>query len=781
MDGDEIISINLSGNSLHGVRESVKLMKDLLSKLDIRRIIVVLCVLSLLSSANLAQSVDVDLAVTVEADAIVLPVNTNFVYSVRVENHGPGEAKFVNITDNLPQELVFLASDDDCTAAGSVVTCHIGNLPVGETVHLSYQIRAIEAGTSISNAVSVAGAEADPITTNNCASDAVEVVVPEPVDLSLSASVSPGQMDIGTLVDIEMVVSNNGGVPAYLSVIDLVLPTQITFESSPDCINTGAVVSCAVGTVAGGANVSVLLTARATSPGNPVTVSALVSHAAADPDTSNDGALLNIVVNEPPPDSADLQLAMIPDGSQFTVGEPIDFTFTVVNAGPSSATAVSIINDPPDELSFVTSSDCVLNGDLVVCDIGHLEVDEVYIGTVTLTTTSAANAITNVAHVVGNEVDPNPVNNVGSVTLSSVDPNLATATDSVVVVTATITNTPIATATPFVISPTPGPTQTPFQVIVTQPVFITEAASDPNGNASSSSTSNGGADGIGDDPLSDGVAPSDIYGWTRHESIALIQVLGQWFLRTMQNASDGAYHEARDAGALLRFPFEGDGFRIGYRSEVNGASFQILLDGAAVGLYPTSVLQIDPELDPIRQTFVTQPYWVTPGYHVVDLVCLAAGDGSPGCNIDYIEIFTGPPIPLAPTPVAVPSEAVVVEHVELVSAPPTIVPSRTPAPDAILTIDVLVSVDLNSNDQADANEGVADITVRAVDVSDNTLLSTSITDESGFVRIRVASDGDIVLLIPVLGESFYVRNRGHNVDETWNLVLDPATLPGLIP
>jgi hypothetical protein len=423
----------------------------------------------------------------------------------------------------------------------------------------------------------------------------------------------------------------------------------------------------------------------------------------------------------------------------------------------------------------------VLDRELVVCEVGELTVDEVYVGSVTLTTIVAAATITNVANVVGNEVDPNVVNNVGSVTLPGTDSNLATATESVVVVTATITDTPVATATPFVISATAGPTQTPFQVIVTQPVFVTEAVSDTGSSSAPNATASSRGGGVADDPLPDGIAPSDIYGWTRHESIELIQVTGRWFLRTMQNASDGAYHESRDTGALLQFPFEGDGFRIGYRSEVHGASFQILLDGTFLALYGTDALQIDPELDPIRQTFVTQPYWVIPGYHVVDLVCLAIGDGSAGCNIDYLEVFVGPPIPIAPTVIAVPSEAVVVEQVELVSAPPTIVPTLTAQPDAVLTIDVVVSVDLNTNNQVDPNEGVADITVRAVDVSDNRLLATAVTDAAGFVRMRVTSASDVVLLIPVLGASFYVRNRGQTVDETWNLLLDPATLPGLIP
>ena len=48
---------------------------------------------------------------------------------------------------------------------------------------------------------------------------------------------------------------------------------------------------------------------------------------------------------------------------------------------------------------------------------------------------------------------------------------------------------------------------------------------------------------------------SQLYGWRRHESIEFVQVLGQWVLRNTQNASDGAYHNTEDSGAILRFPF----------------------------------------------------------------------------------------------------------------------------------------------------------------------------------------------------------------------------------
>jgi uncharacterized repeat protein (TIGR01451 family) len=708
-----------------------------------------------------------DLSVAVMSDSVVVPLNTNFTYTVTVQNLGGDDATFVSITDNLPSGIVFLTSDD-CSVSGSIISCNIGNLPATESRVVSYEVRATLAGTAL-NSVSVSGAETDPNLSNNTTSRSVDIVVPDPVDLSLSGSVLPTEVNLSDLVDLNFSVTNNGLSPSYLTGIEFILPSQLEFVSSGTCSNAAAVISCQMGILDAGSISNLSVSVRAIAAGNPVNVSALVSHFDSDPDASNNGTSISVVVNEPPPDSVDLQNGVVTSVSQYTVGVPVDFTFTIINSGPSNATEVRIISDLPDGLSFVSSSDCAMAGDLLVCDVGDLVLNAIYTGTVRVQSTVISPSLTLSASVVGNETDPNAINNVASITLASVDP---------IQPTATITDTPIATTTPLILTATPGPTQTPFQVIVTQPVFLTEPSSFNNSDRDDPL---GGLTLTDLDILPDGVAPSEIYGWTRHESIDLIPVTGRWALRAMQNASDGAYHESRDSGAMLRFPFEGDGFRIGYRSEVHGGSFQVLLDGKFLAIYGTDVNDIDPELNPSRQTFLTQPHWVVPGYHVVDIVCLSDGQGAQGCNIDYIEIFIGPPIPVAPAVVVVPTQAEMVENVELITAPPTLAPTSTPASDSVISVDVFVNVDLNTNRQIEPNEGVSDISVQAIDVSNNTTLATVMTDESGFVRISVATTGDIVLLIPMLGESFYVRNRGSDLLETWNLVLNPATVPGLIP
>ena len=291
------------------------------------------------------------------------------------------------------------------------------------------------------------------------------------------------------------------------------------------------------------------------------------------------------------------------------------------------------------------------------------------------------------------------------------------------------------------------------------------------------------AGGSGRPPAGDTV-PATQYGWRRYESIDLIQVTGTWHLRTMSNASDAGYHETRTAGATLRYPFVGDGVRIGYRSTPNGAPFHIFIDGQLVTSYQTDYAFFVTHSDEPRRTYTTAPIFISGGYHVLDIVALADGEGQEAVNIDFVEIFTGPPLPApAVTPTASQTSATHITAIDLLARPPTPVPTRTPPRARIVIVDVFVAVDHNNNDTREPREGVADVPIQVVDVRRNTLLATAVTDASGFVRVQVLSAGDIVLLIPLLSASYTVR-AARNADtrpHTWELILDPAQLPGLIP
>lgn len=355
-----------------------------------------------------------------------------------------------------------------------------------------------------------------------------------------------------------------------------------------------------------------------------------------------------------------------------------------------------------------------------------------------------------------------------SPTLTSSPINTPTQTISATMVEISPTITSSPTSTVESVLSTPMPTQTPYiiQQIITQavivqtapPIIITQAVPHQQSIAPTKAVT---------------PKPSDIYGWTRFESIALVQVRGRWNLRQNQKASAGAYHKSVDSGATLRLPFEGEGIRLGFLSAEQGGSFQIKLDNELLGVFNTHSNE-DP--NPYR----TQEYFFTPGYHVLDVVATIASDSSQSLSIDYVDVFKGPPMPPTATPSieSTQQEAVLLEY-QLVSAPATALPSTTPLPDTKILLEVIIGYDLNTNGQIEPAEGVRGLSIRVVDAQDNRLLASGFTDSSGFARIQTMTSADVVALVPLLGESMQIRRN--TAQSTWTIRLNPANVPGLIP
>jgi hypothetical protein len=272
------------------------------------------------------------------------------------------------------------------------------------------------------------------------------------------------------------------------------------------------------------------------------------------------------------------------------------------------------------------------------------------------------------------------------------------------------------------------------------------------------------------------------YGWSRHESIELIQVIGSWALTRHRAASDGAYHESASAGATLRFPFTGDGVRLIYRAHPQGGRFAVLLDGVAQGVYDTRAED--------EGFYYAGPFFFTSGYHVVDVVALVDRSGVTSISIDALDVFYGPPMPTRPAPTDIPiAESTAqaetrrdVINIDLISAPPTPQPTPTAIPQALVSVEVVIAYDLNRNDSADANEGVQGMSVRLLDAATNQPLAAGLTDTSGFVTLQALTTNAVTVIVPYLGETFNVRSaRGRAQTARWTLLLEAGTQPGLIP
>ena len=110
-----------------------------------------------------------DLAITKTASSQTAIVGEHVIFTIVATNHGPSAATNVVVSDPLPAGLTFVSATTDhgsCAAAGSTVTCNLGNLPAGASATIT--IEATRTTTdAIANTATLSGGEKDPDGGNN--------------------------------------------------------------------------------------------------------------------------------------------------------------------------------------------------------------------------------------------------------------------------------------------------------------------------------------------------------------------------------------------------------------------------------------------------------------------------------------------------------------------------------------------------------------------------------------------------------------------------------------
>ena len=271
-------------------------------------------------------------------------------------------------------------------------------------------------------------------------------------------------------------------------------------------------------------------------------------------------------------------------------------------------------------------------------------------------------------------------------------------------------------------------------------------------------------------------SPSPAYGWQRYQSRHLIGVVGTWTLHTDYTASANGFHRATAAGAIARFPFTGEGLQLRYGRHEQACAFDVIIDEQRVDTLHAHQSETG--------WGVAGPYFLDPGYHLLDIRSQTAANHQCGVDIDYMDVFNGPPRPnTAPGPSAAATDS----HrpavsVVLLSAPPTRPPTPTRSPPGVITWVVTVAYDANANGTADLDEGVQGVSVRVVSQHTGELLAGGLTDAQGALRLSVVSRDPLTGHIPLLGERLPMRPvTGGTHTQPWTVLLPPANHPAVIP
>ncbi|MEO8083674.1 MAG: hypothetical protein ABI780_07630, partial [Ardenticatenales bacterium] len=365
------------------------------------------------------------------------------VFTLLVQNLGPGLARNVTIDDTFVADAGYTITaigGATCTpsagpySGNSVRTCQLGDMPPFTQRLVTFTVTTTDS-TKLTNVAAVQSDAADPNRGNDKADVSNDVRQSADISVDKTSVAVPGPSVVaGQQIRYTMVVRNNG--PSRATGVQLWdrLPAGIVVTGYTAVGPSGGPpIGCTTGTAGSAAdlftcNVGALdigqtativatTTVNANLPdGSVVENDALVTADTFDRNPGNNrDTVLDTVAT-----SADLSITKTDSPDPVVAGEPLEYTLTVHNAGPSGAKDVLVSDQLPAGVTFTGAT--IVGGDgtcsdsptgLVTCFLGHLDVDQtvrIYLDVVVKATT-AAGTLSNGAAVTSSTADPSNVDN----------------------------------------------------------------------------------------------------------------------------------------------------------------------------------------------------------------------------------------------------------------------------------------------------------------------------------------------------------------------------------
>jgi uncharacterized repeat protein (TIGR01451 family) len=125
---------------------------------------------------------------------------------------------------------------------------------------------------------------------------------------------------------------------------------------------------------------------------------------------------LVVTIEEVPPPAADLSITLTASGS-VRVFDTLTYRITVTNNGPAAASGITVTDTLPPGVDFLSALNCLQAGRTVTCkrDSIFFQGEVVEFEILVIPTPAAAETITNIASVKGNDPDPDTSNNTAIV------------------------------------------------------------------------------------------------------------------------------------------------------------------------------------------------------------------------------------------------------------------------------------------------------------------------------------------------------------------------------
>ncbi|MSP13758.1 MAG: DUF11 domain-containing protein [Chloroflexi bacterium] len=233
-------------------------------------------------------------------------------------------------------------------------------------------------------------------------------------DLALAMMAEPNPVLVQSPLTYTLSVINGGPSIATRVRITDVLPASVILQraaTNQGICSGSSIVVCILNNLGDGEKATITLVVTPTVTGW-VTNTATVTGDEFDPGLDNNTVQQTTLVDP----SADLEIAKTADPNPVVIENPLTYTLTITNHGPSVASRIVVTDILPASVTFVSttaSQGYCLGGNIVVCHLDPLTKGSQ--GTITIVVLPTVDGmITNNATVAGQEADITPANNVAT-------------------------------------------------------------------------------------------------------------------------------------------------------------------------------------------------------------------------------------------------------------------------------------------------------------------------------------------------------------------------------
>jgi uncharacterized repeat protein (TIGR01451 family) len=368
-----------------------------------------------------------DLVVSKTVDNPRPNVGDTVTFTITLDNLGPSTSQNVVVDDLLPSGLTFVS---DTASTGSYDSntgvWTVGNVAAGVTNTLTIvaTVKTPASGQPAlpqKNTATATSTTPDPNPNQNTGES---TVTPKQADLAIIKVVDDPTPKVGDTITFEIGVANFGPDTATNVVVNDLLPTGVTYVSHSATQGTyvpgGGVWTVGTVTTSDFPILTILATVDRPTSGRPpaVTNTATVTGTEYDLDPSNNTDSVTET-----PQYADLAVDKVVSDARPNVGDTITYTVTLSNKGKDTAAGVTILDQLPTGLQFVSAipSQGTYDAGTGIWDVGT--VDTLFdrtlsiLATVLPPTSGNPQPTTNTASVqTSDQYDPDPTNNTKSVT-----------------------------------------------------------------------------------------------------------------------------------------------------------------------------------------------------------------------------------------------------------------------------------------------------------------------------------------------------------------------------